>query len=259
MFEYEKTTGVDIMNPLVSVIVPLYNYEQYITDCIRSIIEQPYPNLELLIVDDCSTDNSYEVAKRFVSSKVQLLKTKSNRGYSAAKNHGIRKSQGELIVTLDADDMLTRKSIGSRVKRLRVTNADFVHAQALTVRGPLSLDSCRRITKFRRLKPVVHAQTVMLKRWIHCKHGLYDENLRSRADKEMWIRLFGEKLRGPRLANICFLDKDVAYYRRHKKSMMADRVRNPKLQKKLTKDLQQAIKMRKEYGITPENTLFLEN
>jgi glycosyltransferase involved in cell wall biosynthesis len=250
-------------NPLVSVIVPLFNYESYIRDCIESILNQNYPNFELIVVDDVSTDNSFEVASLYSDSdKVQIIKLPENSGYSKAKNEGILLSRGELITTLDADDMLTKKSISKRVKALQENpKCDLVHANAIDVGAQMSLADCYALKKFRRTKPKVHAQTVMLRREVHVKFGLYDENLRSRADKEMWSRLLGKSYAGesggPMRIKKVYLNEDVAYYRKHKKSMIAKRKHDPQREKRLTKQLKAAIRMRATEGITKENTRFL--
>ena len=76
-------------DPLVSVIVPLYNYDKYIADCVRSVQNQDYSNYELIIVDDCSTDSSYGVAKTFECSNIKVLKMDVNGGYSKAKNSSL--------------------------------------------------------------------------------------------------------------------------------------------------------------------------
>ncbi len=247
------------MNPLVSVIVPLYNYENFIRFCLKSILNQKYPNIEIIVIDDCSTDNSLFVAKKFECSNLKVIQMKKNSGYSKAKNEGIIVSQGDLITCLDADDMFTKNSIGHRVKVLDRTGADFVHANAITVNGNMTLKQCYALKKFKRQTPKVHAQTVMLKREVHKQFGLYDEALRSRSDKEMWVRLFGWGCAGPHLVRKVFSKKDVAYYRRHDQSMMKMRARKPSYNKILTKKLMKAIKMRAKGNITKENTRFLEN
>lgn len=97
--------------PLVSVIVTCYNYERYITDCLRSILGQSYPRIECIIVDDCSTDNSVEVVRTFIAGTegagdFRLLPNEVNGGQMRSMLNGFRASQGAFIVFVDADDML---------------------------------------------------------------------------------------------------------------------------------------------------------
>lgn len=244
--------------PLVSVIVPLYNYEIYVSDCIQSILNQTYENIEVIVVDDCSTDSSFEVANRFACDNVKVMHLEENSGYSKAKNEGIIASAGEYIVTLDADDMLTKKSIAKRVNAALRFSVNFIHARAITVHGKISLEECYVRNSNRRQKPRIHAQTVLMHRNIHRRFGLYDEKLRSRSDKEMWWRLFGKNDEAPQKVKRKFIPVDVAYYRQHKSSMIAMRSRNKKYDKKISKLLEEQYRMRQKQGITPENTRMLE-
>lgn len=254
--------------PLVSVVVPLYNYSRYIEDCIRSIQKQNYENWELFVVDDCSTDDSFAIAKKFEDDKrIQVFRTEVNSGYSKAKNEGIKASKGELITTLDADDMLTVDSLSLRVDYFINHDIDFINARAIIIGAKTNLEQAYSLSpdKIKSKNTTIHAQTVMLKRWIYQKFGLYDESLRSRADKEMWIRLFGEsipkEIEGEHIINGIKKKKTkdfVAFYRVHPSSMLRTRAKNPKLQAKLKKQLKESVTMRKK-GISPDNTIFLEN
>lgn len=84
------------MAPLVSVIVPVYNAEQYIEKCIESIRSQTYENLEIILVDDCSTDNSLSLCRNYASidPRIKIVKQRENQGVSAARNSGIEISRG---------------------------------------------------------------------------------------------------------------------------------------------------------------------
>ena len=88
--------------PLVSVIIPLFNAEQYIKQALDSIMVQTYKNVEIIVVDDCSTDNSLDIVSNY--EKVKIIKSEQHRYPSYARNLGLRESQGELIAFLDADD-----------------------------------------------------------------------------------------------------------------------------------------------------------
>lgn len=244
--------------PLVSVIVPLYNYSMYVGDCIKSIQNQDYKNWELFVVDDCSTDNSYDIAKAFEKDeRIHVMKTELNSGYSKAKNEGIIASKGEILTFLDADDMFTTNSISIRVEALQKHDVPFVHARAIRVKGAISLKKAYKIPYNTVSKNArIHAQTILYQRWIHKKYGLYDETLRSKADKEMWFRLFGWGLQEPKIGKH-FIKSNVAYYRKHGNSMMKKRSKNPKLQKKLTTQFKRAYKMR-AIKIDSTNTRFLE-
>lgn len=93
--------------PKFSVIIPLYNKELYIKNTINCVLTQTITDLELIVVDDGSTDNSQTVVKDIKDSRIKLIQ-QSNAGVSAARNHGIREAVGEYICFLDADDFWTK-------------------------------------------------------------------------------------------------------------------------------------------------------
>jgi glycosyltransferase involved in cell wall biosynthesis len=101
--------------PLVSVVVANYNYGRFLPQAIESVLSQTYPEIELLVVDDGSTDDSLDVVRAY-GSCVRLL-AQTNRGVAAARNHGIRQSRGDLVAFLDADDMWTKEKIAKQVPR----------------------------------------------------------------------------------------------------------------------------------------------
>jgi glycosyltransferase involved in cell wall biosynthesis len=100
---------------LVSVIIPLYNSEKYIAQCINSVLSQTWPNKEIIVVDDGSTDSSLNIAKSFESVKVI---SQENKGASTARNRGLREAKGKYIQFLDADDFLSEDKISSQINAL---------------------------------------------------------------------------------------------------------------------------------------------
>ena len=100
---------------LVSILIPLYNSEKHISETIKSALNQTYKNIEVIIVDDGSTDNSYTIAKRFNSNMVKVYQQK-NRGACAARNLAFKNSTGDYIQYLDADDVLSPDKIEKQIK-----------------------------------------------------------------------------------------------------------------------------------------------
>jgi len=241
--------------PLVSVVIPLYNYEKYIVSCLDSCCAQKYPNMEIIVVDDVSKDSSYRVAKSYRDQRVACYRMDKNGGYSKAKNFGIIQSRGDYIVTLDADDMLTPDSIMERYKAIKEHGVPMVHGYAYLVKGSYNYHWCVKNAKALdiRIGKLVHAQTTMIHRSVHRKYGLYDETLRSRSDNEMWHRLFDVA----KLKHYC-INKPLAFYRRHDKSMVSYRKKNTDYNNQITKLLLAAKAMRMKDGITRKNTKFLK-
>ncbi|HZX58320.1 MAG TPA: glycosyltransferase family A protein, partial [Mucilaginibacter sp.] len=103
--------------PLVSIIIPVYNSEKHLAETISSALEQTWPNKEIIIVDDGSADNSLAIAKSFASENVKVFH-QPNKGASAARNKGIQEAKGDYIQFLDADDLLMPNKIAAQVKQL---------------------------------------------------------------------------------------------------------------------------------------------
>ncbi len=91
--------------PKFSVIIPLYNKENYVKATVESVLAQDYTDFELLVVNDCSTDNSAKILEQFDDNRIKLLHHQKNQGLSASRNTGIKQAVGEIITFLDADDL----------------------------------------------------------------------------------------------------------------------------------------------------------
>lgn len=99
------------MDELVSVIMPSFNTGEYIAASVESVLAQTYPNWELLIVDDCSTDNTTEVICRYQDPRIILLKNKTNSGAALSRNYALREAKGRWIAFLDSDDTWEPKKL----------------------------------------------------------------------------------------------------------------------------------------------------
>lgn len=113
-------------NDLVSIVVPVYNVEKYLKKCIDSILNQTYKNLEIILVDDGSTDNSGKICDDYSSSDERIkVIHKQNGGLSDARNLGIDNSTGKYITFIDSDDYITNNYIEYLVTILEKNNADI--------------------------------------------------------------------------------------------------------------------------------------
>jgi glycosyltransferase involved in cell wall biosynthesis len=111
--------------PLVSIIIPCYNCEKWVRQAVESCLRQTYSNIEVIVVDDGSTDGSLEVLRQFLPHI--RLETCPNRGGNSARNRGFALSAGEFIQYLDADDYLELEKISRQVSFLEETKADVVY------------------------------------------------------------------------------------------------------------------------------------
>jgi glycosyltransferase involved in cell wall biosynthesis len=93
-------------NPFLSIIIPLYNKEQFVNATIQSVLNQTFQDFEILVVNDCSTDKSLAVVESLNSSKIRIINHIVNKGLSASRNTGIKNSVSDYMVFLDADDLM---------------------------------------------------------------------------------------------------------------------------------------------------------
>lgn len=115
-----------LKNKIVSIVVPIFNVEMYLDDCIKCLIRQSYSNLEIILVDDGSTDKSYQICKNYskIDSRIKLYH-KNNGGLSDARNYGISKAHGEYITFVDSDDVIVNDYVKILVESLENNNCDF--------------------------------------------------------------------------------------------------------------------------------------
>ena len=113
--------------PIVSIIVPLYNQERYLEHCLHSICNQSYHNLEVIVVNDGSTDHSLSVAESWAEKdhRIKLL-NKSNEGVTMARRDGLLQATGEYVAFVDSDDLLPPHSVEILVKHMVEFDVDLV-------------------------------------------------------------------------------------------------------------------------------------
>lgn len=111
---------------LVSIIIPVYNVEKYIENCLKSIIKQTYKNLEIILIDDGSNDCSVKIIEKYIGDKrIKLIKQK-NKGVSAARNIGIKKAKGKYLMFVDSDDWLDLNCIEKCINFMEKNGLEIV-------------------------------------------------------------------------------------------------------------------------------------
>ncbi len=112
---------------LVSIITPNYNCVRFISQTIDSVLSQTYKNWELLIVDDCSTDGSYEIALDYAEKdkRIKVLRNEKNSGAAISRNHALDIAKGEYIAFLDSDDVWESKKLEKQISFMQENNCDF--------------------------------------------------------------------------------------------------------------------------------------
>ena len=121
-------------NPKISIIIPVYNLDNYISRCLVSIINQEYKNMEIIVVDDGSTDNSWEVISKYQQADSRIIAIKQkNGGAGKARNVALQNVSGDLITFVDGDDMLSRETLQELHVLFRDTELDWVEFPVVRV------------------------------------------------------------------------------------------------------------------------------
>ena len=125
--------------PTVSVVVPSYNHEDFILDCLNSISEQSYQPIEVVLIDDCSTDNTYRLANSFLKqgkhrfTNTVCIRNATNRGAHATLNRGLALSSGDIVSFINSDDKYTPDRIEKMVGAMLKTGSEFAFSGVATI------------------------------------------------------------------------------------------------------------------------------
>lgn len=179
---------------LVSVIMPSYNSENFISQSINSVKQQTYTNWELLITDDCSTDNTLIIIKSFQSkdSRIKIFKLKNNSGAAIARNNSIKNSNGRYIAFLDSDDLWVNNKLELQI--------DFMKKgqYALTYTGYEKFKSNGVFISNIYSKNKLSYNDMLKNNYIGCLTAIYDSkilgkiqmpNIRRRQDYALWLKI----------------------------------------------------------------------
>ncbi len=189
--------AMDTDNPLVSVILPTYNRGYIIERAIKSVLNQTYKNLELIIVDDGSTDNTEEIVKSIEDKRIIFLKHKKNKGASSARNTGIKNSKGEYISFIDSDDVWFPLKLEKQINIFRKISDEYgvvfssffyirYDGQKLILPGHFSEKKLKNIME--RFN-IVNLSSSLIKKEYILESGLFDERFPRLQDWEFFFRL----------------------------------------------------------------------
>jgi glycosyltransferase involved in cell wall biosynthesis len=212
------------MAPLVSVIIPNYNYAQYLPQALDSVVAQTYPNVEIIVVDDGSTDESHAILRKY-RDRIRLFQ-QHREGVSVARNRGAQESKGELIAFLDADDLWLPTKLERQVaKFIEDPDIGLVHCgwEAIDKSGVVSdphLDGmdgwvAKELLLLRR--PAVHVvgSGAVVTRDVFEKIGGFDTRLSTSADWDFSYRVAISR-------RVAFVPEVLVQYRQHGTNMHAN-------------------------------------
>lgn len=219
---YSGLVGNPLEPPVVSVVIPVFNQAAYVVGAVDSVLDQDYPSIELIVVDDGSTD---ETSARLAAHPggFRVIR-QENRGAAAALNHGISASAGSLVCWLSADDLFRPGKIRRQVEAFQedpdlglvYTGYERIHADGAriaVIAAPKPAHRDAFISVFWRNS--INGSSVMMPRAVLEACGPFDERLRADVDADMWLRL-------TRRHRIRCIDGILLSYRIHANTLSAD-------------------------------------
>jgi glycosyltransferase involved in cell wall biosynthesis len=224
--------------PSVSVVVPSYNYAHYLESCVQSIVSQPGVEVDVLIIDDCSQDDTPAVATRLAENdtRITFRRHEKNLGHIATYNEGLQWASGDYSVVLSADDLLTAGAL-SRAAAVMDDQPDvgLVYGRSLYFvsndERPIARSGVPRVDRWdgsdwiaQRCKTAtscISSPEVVVRTSLQTEIGGYRDDLPHSADVEMWLRFAAN-------GDVAYLGRvDQALYRKHPNSMMRTTFADP--------------------------------
>lgn len=208
------------MQPLVSVNIPCYNCEKYIRSAIDSILQQSYQNLEIIVVNDGSTDSSAEIVRQYSDKRIKFIDNKVNKGVVVTRNLAINASNGEFLAILDSDDISCQNRIEEQVAFL-VNNQEFamvgswlqvIDSDGLMTGEIRKTPAYSEILSVQMLFQNCFGQSSIMARRSIINNYMYSSDYRQAEDYDLWMRISNDY----KVSNI---QKPLVKYRVHAESI----------------------------------------
>ena len=201
--------GREKSQPLVTVITPLFNAQDFIGETIESVLDQTYQNWEMIIVDDCSTDNSRDIVKKYEAkeSRIKLIELEKNFGGPARpRNVGLDISKGDYLAFLDADDVWLKNKLQVQINEMLVNNLDFTSTDIKFI-DDNSIDTIinkhKIVIFFKKIKRKATLSDVIKGNFISTSSAIVSKNFISKFDENkdfigvedmyLWMKILNEK------------------------------------------------------------------
>ena len=209
---------------MVSIITPVYNCEEFLEECIQSVLNQTLKDWELILVDDCSTDSSSIIINKYVAldSRIKLYSLNKNVGAGIARNKGIEISRERFIAFLDSDDYWHRNKLKLQIEYMIQENIDFSYTNFF------ELDKEDKVSKIILTPKSVNSFSLLFNNYIKTLTAIYDTkrigktympNYRKRQDWGLWFNLLYKTNKAYRFT------EPLAYYRTSNTSLSKNKLK----------------------------------
>lgn len=211
---------------LVSIIIPVYNASRFLEETINSIQEQTYSNWEAIFIDDCSSDNSYDIIKQYQKNdkRIKVIKNKINNGVAISRNNGIDYAKGEYLCFLDADDKWHPKKLEKQINFMQELNCEFSFTgyqfanEKCNPNGKI-VSVPNKINYKQALKnTTIWTSTVMFDMNKLSKEDIHMTNIKRGQDTATWWKVL------KKIQYAYGLNEVLSYYRRTNNSLSANKL-----------------------------------
>lgn len=211
---------------LVSIIIPVYNASRFLEETINSIQEQTYSNWKAIFIDDCSSDNSYNLIKKYQKEdkRIKLIKNKTNSGAAVSRNNGINHAEGDYICFLDADDKWHPEKLEKQINFMQKLNCEFSftgyqfanekcnpNGKIVSVPDKINYQQALKNT-------TIWTSTVMFDMGKLTKDDIYMPNIKRGQDTATWWKVL------KKIEYAYGLNEVLSYYRRTNNSLSANKL-----------------------------------
>ncbi|MDR1773789.1 MAG: glycosyltransferase [Clostridioides sp.] len=213
---------------LVSIITPMYNAERYVEDTIKSVLNQTYKNWEMIIVDDCSNDNSPEIVKKYadIDERIVYIKVDSNKGVSHARNIALKTAKGRYIAFLDSDDIWKEEKLNEQINFMNETGAVICFTSyELIDENSNALNKIIKAPQMTQYKKLLKGNVIGSLTVLIDKEKLDFEIKLEGVPHEDYVLWLAILKRG---YNAYGIDKSLAYYRKSSKSLSGNKIKAAK-------------------------------
>lgn len=211
------------MDELISVIVPVYNVEKYVEKCVLSLIRQSYKNIEIILVDDGSTDESGEICEKLISLDRRLnVYHKKNGGLSSARNYGMKLAKGEILAFIDSDDCVHENFFEILMDARKQTGADIVSSDLFLFSDEKDINVENKIASSAKVlcgSDILKEYFVPKGKKIYIYHGLCMKIYNKRLFSNLWFEngrlhedLFITYKLLRRAKTFCYVDSPLYFY-----------------------------------------------
>lgn len=226
------------MNELVSIITPTYNCGKFIEETIKSVESQTYKNWEMIIVDDCSTDNTEEIVKKYISinSRIKYFKLEKNSGAAVARTRAMELANGEYMAFLDSDDLWTPEKLERQLEYMKKNNYAFTCTNYLQID-----EQSNSLGKIIKTVPKVNYNRLLLDCPVGNSSVMYNvkimgkfkvPNIKKRNDDALWLQMLKKE------KYIYGLDEVLMKYRIRQNSISSNKLQLIKYHWKLYREIE---------------------